>query len=548
MNAIMATIVRSDFKFVKIVILNRFIKIKFSNKDVNIVCLATAIAIIIASFFLSSTFTNNDDWEHLHASWLVWSGKVPYKDFYEHHHPLLWYILAPIMGLFYEKASVIYAARIIMVILSSITWFFIYKICARFLKDARIWFFTIILLFTSRQFTWIEYMEIRPETPMYMFFWSGLYNYFAYLQKQKLRNLTWAFVLFTLSIICLQKILPLLFILGLSGLYYWKKGKIRSNDIILALPYPMAILAVFFLYLYYNGCLEQYYILNYSLNYLLQIYYGLKKYDFLGFSFTLNNGYAGVNFETYTIIFCTLVLLLLIIKPFGKTIYRQILLLIFISELLLRWLTFSPWHQYFILLNTLSLMLLSCYISEWLKSYSDLIIILVYTIMFPLNYNFVTDQMKQTNLSDEIALRQYIIDNSTKDDIVFNCGQFDTINIYRYDSDYVWFGFNDVGWIYHRKFDKTKFDLNEHILLYKPKFVCTKEPILIPYAMRLNSLYVFNNDLYRLKDFEVGDYINLDIPTPYAYQFDNEILSTYYEPTPFNDLVILKDSRPNLNK
>lgn len=54
-----------------------------------------------------------DHAEHLHASWLVWQGEVPYRDFFEHHHPLLWYIAAPMVALFYKNVMIFYVARLV---------------------------------------------------------------------------------------------------------------------------------------------------------------------------------------------------------------------------------------------------------------------------------------------------------------------------------------------------------------------------------------------------------------------------------------------------
>lgn len=52
-----------------------------------------------------------DHAEHIHAAWLVWQGQVPYRDFFEHHNPLFWYVLAPFVAAFYKNALVLYAAR-----------------------------------------------------------------------------------------------------------------------------------------------------------------------------------------------------------------------------------------------------------------------------------------------------------------------------------------------------------------------------------------------------------------------------------------------------
>jgi hypothetical protein len=39
-----------------------------------------------------------DEWQHLHASWCIAQGLLPYRDFFEHHSPGLWYLLAPWMA------------------------------------------------------------------------------------------------------------------------------------------------------------------------------------------------------------------------------------------------------------------------------------------------------------------------------------------------------------------------------------------------------------------------------------------------------------------
>ena len=40
-----------------------------------------------------------DEFEHLHAAWLVSQGQTPYTDFFEHHTPLFYYVGAPLLTL-----------------------------------------------------------------------------------------------------------------------------------------------------------------------------------------------------------------------------------------------------------------------------------------------------------------------------------------------------------------------------------------------------------------------------------------------------------------
>jgi len=41
---------------------------------------------------------NPDEFEHVHVSWCIANGMVPYRDFFEHHTPWLWYLLAPLVA------------------------------------------------------------------------------------------------------------------------------------------------------------------------------------------------------------------------------------------------------------------------------------------------------------------------------------------------------------------------------------------------------------------------------------------------------------------
>jgi len=52
-----------------------------------------------------------DEFEHLHAAWCVFSGQVPYRDYFEHHGPLTYYLLAPLIRWFGETPSLLTVHR-----------------------------------------------------------------------------------------------------------------------------------------------------------------------------------------------------------------------------------------------------------------------------------------------------------------------------------------------------------------------------------------------------------------------------------------------------
>ena len=60
---------------------------------------------------LRTRFIDPDEFEHLHAASMVARGQVPYRDFFEHHGPLLYYALQPLFWLFGQQLAVLWVGR-----------------------------------------------------------------------------------------------------------------------------------------------------------------------------------------------------------------------------------------------------------------------------------------------------------------------------------------------------------------------------------------------------------------------------------------------------
>jgi 4-amino-4-deoxy-L-arabinose transferase-like glycosyltransferase len=56
----------------------------------------------------------------------VWRGMTPYRDFFEHHGPVLWYLSSPLFAIWRESLDVLHAGRVIVWLLgaatAAITW------------------------------------------------------------------------------------------------------------------------------------------------------------------------------------------------------------------------------------------------------------------------------------------------------------------------------------------------------------------------------------------------------------------------------------------
>ena len=71
-------------------------KIKNIEKFLYVVLfLVISISLYLYGWVIKS---NGDNVEHLHTSWLIWQGGIPYRDFFQHHNPLIWYIFSPLVA------------------------------------------------------------------------------------------------------------------------------------------------------------------------------------------------------------------------------------------------------------------------------------------------------------------------------------------------------------------------------------------------------------------------------------------------------------------
>ena len=78
---------------------------------------------------------NGDNVEHIHSSVLVARGLIPYKDFFQHHNPLLWYVFAPIAKLFDYNATLSEVVLFISFLVFLKSLVYVYRIVEEFLAN-----------------------------------------------------------------------------------------------------------------------------------------------------------------------------------------------------------------------------------------------------------------------------------------------------------------------------------------------------------------------------------------------------------------------------
>ena len=212
---------------------------KIKNIKVFLYIILFSVAVVSLYIYGWIIRANGDNVEHIHTSWLIWQGGIPYRDFFQHHNPLIWYMFSPIVAGFIDNINIFSIFNLISVI----TLYFIvfYQVgILRINKSSEITRLIYALVVIS-SFSVLNSSDYRPDTFMYLFFFMGIYYLFYYISFPNIKDIVVSFLSFFCSFMCSQKIILNLFLVGAFILYYLYKKKIKLNDFLLALILPILI-------------------------------------------------------------------------------------------------------------------------------------------------------------------------------------------------------------------------------------------------------------------------------------------------------------------
>src|SRR5438093_2260296 len=118
-------------------------------------------AVVRAGIALNSAL-DPDESEHLHAAWLVSAGRVPFRDFWDHHAPLFFYLMAPVTRWANGDIGVYLAGRAAMALTAVASLVVVYRLGRRFSETAAR-AAVLVLAFMPR---FVEKTtEVRPDAP-----------------------------------------------------------------------------------------------------------------------------------------------------------------------------------------------------------------------------------------------------------------------------------------------------------------------------------------------------------------------------------------------
>ena len=431
-----------------------FEKLKSVNK-LKIILLA----FILLAFFISlfSRF-NCDEIEGIHTGWKILNNGNIYVNFFQHHHPLSYYLWAGVIKIFGDSVAVLYIARIITFVMFLFILRIFYKISIKLFNNENISLLSTISLFTS-SITTFWTLQIRPDIGQVLFCLLSFYLLLNYFENKKIINLVLSAISIAIGFLFLQKAIFFIGLIGFMFLYqifFLKNIKFRYG--LLYLIIITLSLSPYYIYLIYNGFFEKYYIMNWVLNSkFLAYWYNNLFIDNLTSSF-VKDSFFWIG---------SIIGLVYLIRDKVKNSY----FLISVSFYLLFSLMLLKPHPYYFIIPMMFISIMFGYgLNSLIKdkkiiNYIFLFLFLVesFNFIFKIDHNFgQVAAIKDLNSEKLVAKNEYVFDG------------FPGFNLFRNDINYFWFSVHRDHALetYEKLIDKNyKFNIYESIKEYKPKII-----------------------------------------------------------------------------
>ena len=226
----------------------------------------------LASVFLALTlalslfrYLDADELEHVHSTWHVLNGALPYVDFFQHHHSLLWYVLAPVLALTGESAGTVVVFRLVFFLLTVAIAWATYRLARECRASREAAWLGVCLLLSMTTFVYVA-IEIRPDVPQVLFGVVSARYFVRMVRTREPRDAALAGIFAAVAFLFLQKavlLLPLyvvpFVVFAVRRQLTWRLGLCLSGAF-------AAACAPFVFFLAATGSFDEYIVTNWLLN------------------------------------------------------------------------------------------------------------------------------------------------------------------------------------------------------------------------------------------------------------------------------------------
>ena len=439
----------------------------FKKINVNRLLWVVLGALLVIIFFHSlNRFFDHDEFEAIHTSWKMLHGEKIYVDFFQHHHPLLYYLLIPIIGTLGENIHTIIAVRII-IYLTLLLIFFITYLIARNNFGKEVGIVSLLLLSSTYVFV-IKAVEIRPNVPESLFALISIFFLLINLKKRSLLYLALSAVSLGIAFLFFQLALFLIVFIGCLFLFDAYKRNIYFRDVLIYFLLFILTIIPYAVYLYCTNSFYSYFRFNWILN--MKIFTHFTPYSLLLDTYKIN---------TFLSVFYLVGLLFFMTQPNRKRIgilSLGLLLSIFFVR--------QPWPQYFMLVMPLIAIISAQAIYTIFKSSKAMLFVVLILSVGP-HIQWLAQGARNTN-GEQLKKIEYVLSITRGNDYVYDGNIL--FNIFRKDIDFFWFSI-DPRWTTLETFQTMtdyKYDIYEIINRVKPKVI--------------SNYYIGNMEDHRIKN------------------------------------------------
>lgn len=353
-----------------------------------------------------------DEIEHIQSAYLIAQGEIPYRDFFQLHHPLLWYLTAPVFFISGNNLYVIYIFRLINILFLAGIFQLVYSVSIQLAQSKKTALYSISMLLAISIFT-RNGIEFRPDVLMTFFVFASFYFFLLFLRSQKTKHLVFSGLLLTCSFFALQKasfyILPFFMMLILLV----SRKKIKWRDVLILGGTSLISLIMVIFFIFWAGILKEFVALNWLYNLLKP-----AKSNLLQIFMSGTPVFEASNFIAITIF--TLVFFVLKGKKMPFLIQATFLIGLFQCLLILKLSTF--YMHYFIIAVPFVVIPSAYYFNIFTTEkhiptkYRFIILVSLFILTFPTLLKKVNDE----NLFTQIKEFQYIQYKTLETDVVFS--------------------------------------------------------------------------------------------------------------------------------
>ncbi|MGH7197782.1 MAG: glycosyltransferase family 39 protein [Candidatus Omnitrophota bacterium] len=200
---------------------------------------AAALAALIYLIWTARYSLHTDEIEHLHCAYLVSEGALPYAGFWEHHSPVLWVLLSPVLKIFPPSASIVLYSRLFCFALSGLLFGVVWGI-AKLLWKERADLSMALLCFASAGIL-SQFSILRPDPFMLFFSFASVYWALKGFQTRRTFDFFLSGFSYALGVSFSIKVLPWIIVMPLATCFM--KRERGWNPLAKNLPYFLGILA-----------------------------------------------------------------------------------------------------------------------------------------------------------------------------------------------------------------------------------------------------------------------------------------------------------------